>query len=86
MSLFLFYLHFHFIESLAIDADDTTLTDEGIGIDALDESENAYTLTFACKDAKHFHILSCVPSMTIENGHTMLHFRTNSIGYFLVFL
>ena len=86
--LFVFYLldfHLHLVESFAIYTDNARLRYKGIRVDHLDKAEHVYALILLCQDTEHFHLLTCIPSMTIQNGYAMLHLGADSIGHLLPF-
>src|SRR5574344_175045 len=83
---YFWYFHFDGIESFSEDTDDTTLTDKGVGVYRLDESEDIDTLSFLGQDTEYPHSLAGVPSVSVEDGDTMVHLCTDGIGYLLIFL
>ena len=74
-----------YIFRLAIDTNNGTLRDECLRVDHLDETEDIGTLILPGQNTKHLHILSCIPAMSVENGHTMMHLCANGICYLLPF-
>ena len=85
-NVFIFDFHLHLIKSLAIYTDYGTLTYKGIWVDDLDDTEDGDALVLLCQDTEHLHLVARVPAMTVKNGYTMVHLRTDGVGYLLIFL
>ena len=83
--ILLFYFHPHFLESFAIDTNNGTLRDKGLRVDHLDETEHIDALVLSGQDTEHFYFLTSIPSVTIENGNTMMRLSTDGISYLLPF-
>ena len=79
-------LNFHFVEAFAIDTDDGTLRDEGIGVNHFDESEDIGRLALACQQTNDLSLLSCVPAVAIEDGDAVIGLGTKCVGYLLPLL
>ena len=81
--LLLLNLNFHFVEALAVDADDGTLRDKGVRVDHLDKAEDVGGLALAGQQTDDFALLTCVPAVTIEDGDTVIGLRAQGVGYLL---
>ena len=76
-------LHPHLFEALTIYTNDGALRYKGIRVDHLDESEDIHALVLAGQDTEHLHLMTRIPAMTIENRYTVIHLRTDGVGYLL---
>ena len=81
-----FDFNFHFVEALAIDADDGTLRDEGVGVDHLDEAEDVGRLALAGQQTDDLALLTGVPAVAVEDGDAMVGLRAEGVGYLLPLL
>ena len=86
MQLFLLDFDFDGVEAFAIDTDDGALRDEGVGVDLFDKAEDGEALVLAGKDAQHFHFLTSVPAVSVEDGDTVVELGADGVGNLLVFL
>ena len=75
----------HLVESFTVYSDNARLRYEGVRVNHFDESEHVYALVLLCQNTEHFHFLTSIPSVSIQNGNTMPHLSTNSISYLLPF-
>ena len=83
MELFIDF-HFHLIEALTIDTDDAALADKGVWVGEFDDAKDGGAFKFLGQDAEHFHILSCVPAVPIEDGYAVTSLRSDGFGQLLI--
>ena len=82
----LLHLNLYLVESLAIYADNATLTDEGARVDHLYQSEDEHRFALLGKQTYHLHLLACVPAVAVEDCECMVGLACYGFGYLLVFL
>ena len=73
------------VEAFAEDTDDGTLADESIRVDHLNEAENVAAFTFASLQTHNLALLSGVPAVSVEDGHSVLGVSAKRVGYLLPF-
>ena len=80
------YTHSHLIKSFAIDTDDARLRYEGVGVYHFDETEHIDALVLLGQDTEHLALSACVPTVSVEDGHAVVHLCADGIGYLLPLL
>ena len=80
------YFYGNRVESLAIYSDGGTLTDEGVGVDTLDEAEYMQALALLGEQADNLGGFACPITVSVEYCHCMFGSARNGMGNLLVFL
>ena len=84
--IFLWHFHFHLVKAFAINTDDGTLADKGSRVNHFDETEDVDTLILFREQTDYLALLPSVPSVAVEDSHTVFHLSAYLIGYLLPFL
>ena len=79
-------LDLELVEALAIDADDIRLSDEGLGIDVVDDAEDDVALAALGHDEEHLHLVAGIEAVGFDDGGTTMGKDGDARRYLLIFV
>lgn len=71
---------FEFVEAVAVYAADVSLSDEGVGVDVLDDAGDCDGLDFAAHHEEDFDGLFAVPARGVEDGASAVGVVDDGVG------